>query len=532
MDGGAWVTQDAALDRENTMRYPRYVIGVALVVLWSLLGCGSTDQGHSGVQFSRVSSGAFVTHSSSSPSASWIDFDGDGDDDLYVLNGFGSLEDPPRPQKNELYRNDGNGTFTPLPEHPLVQDVTFSGCSTWGDYDNDGDPDVFVANQQDADNFLFRNDGNGSFTRVKEGSLVNDGGRSFSAIWVDIDNDGWIDLHVLNGRDGIGGQKDCVYRNLGNGSFAKVENIAVVEDTLASGGAMWADYDSDGDPDVIVPINSNATTNKVYRNDGNWRFTNVTEALDLKDDPLPYSPRASAVHWVDYDNDLDLDLYVGNVGTIDYLFNNDGTGRFTRVTAGRLGLDVTYVSDAIWADFDNDADLDLLIAVWGGASEYYENNGKGEFHQAQAGDFGNAFNFASSASADDADGDGDLDVYLTQWPVNKAGGEPNQFYLNQGRNGNWLKINLKGIRSNLSAIGAKIIVTATIHGTEVQQLRLVSARTSWRSASSLTQHFGLGDAEKVEQIEVQWPSGAVDKVTQRINSNQIILIEEGKGISI
>lgn len=513
------------------MKPRQHVIWLAVtVVCWGLACTGQNDP-HSAMQFARVTSGDFVTDSSSSPSASWVDFDADGDDDLYVLNGFGSLNDPPVPQKNKLYRNDGNATFTPLPDHALVRDVTFSGSSTWGDYDNDGDPDVFVANQQDADNFLFRNDGKGSFIRITEGPLVNDGGRSFSAIWVDIDNDSWIDLHVLNGRDGAGGQKDRVYRNLGDGRFVNVEDIPVVEDTLASGGAMWGDYDHDGDQDVIIPINSTTATNRVYRNEGNWNFTNVTEALNLTDDPLPYSPRASVAHWVDYDNDTDLDLYVGNVGTTDYLFENDGTGVFTKITAGRLGLDVTYVSDAIWEDFDNDADLDLLITVWGGASEFYENNGRGEFHQDQAGDFGNAFNFASSASTNDADGDGDLDVYLTHWPINEAGGEPNQFYVNEGQHGHWLKVNLKGVESNRSAIGAKIIVTATLHGEERQQLRYVRARTSWRSSSTLTQHFGLADAGEVDQIEVMWPSGQVDNVTEKVQSNQTILIEEGTGIT-
>lgn len=483
------------------------------------------------IHFKRIMSGDFVTDTASSPSASWIDFDQDGDDDLYVLNGYGSLEDPSVPQINKLYRNDGNGNFTPLPDHPLVQDVTFSGSSVWGDYDNDGDLDVFVANQYDADNYLFRNEVDGSFVRISEGDLVNEGGQSFSATWVDIDNDGWLDLHVLNGRSNPEGQKDFLYRNRGDGSFEKMEDNAVVVASLQSGGASWADFDNDGNPDVVIPVNSNTYKFRVYRNEGDWSFTDITGELNLTDDPLPYSPSTSVAHWVDYDNDLDLDLFIGNSGgTIDYLYENDGSGNFTRVTAGRLGLDATNVSDVTFGDFDNDGDLDYIIAVWGGASEFYENNGKGEFFPNPAGDLGSVINFASSVSANDADGDGVLDLYLTHWPINEAGGEPNQFYINESATGNWIEIKLEGTDSNRSGIGAKIIVTAEIGGKQISQLRHVGSRTSWRSTASLTQHFGLGDADEIEKIEVQWPSGYIDTITESVSANRELVIREKNGI--
>lgn len=505
------------------MNYYQYIILISVL----LAGCDSKLKENPKIKFLRITSGDFVSDTASSPSASWIDFDNDGDDDLYVLNGFGSLEDPPEPQKNKLYRNDGNGNFTPLPDHSLVQDVTFSGSSVWGDYDNDGDSDVFVANQKNADNYLFRNEGNGSFTRITEGDLVNEGGQSFSAVWVDIDNDGWLDLHVMNGRSNPNGQKDFLYRNLGNGQFKKKEDVAVVEMAQQSGGASWADYDNDGDPDVVLPVNSTSGKFQVYRNEGDWKFTNVTEELNLTDDPLPYSPATSVAHWIDYDNDLDLDLFIGNSGgTIDYLYENDGSGNFSKVTAGRLGLEITYVSDVTFADFDNDADLDYVNAVWGGASEYFENNGEGEFYPKRFGDLGTIINFASSISANDVDGDGDPDLYLTHWPINEAGGGPNQFYFNEGTQGNWIKITLEGSESNRSAIGAKIIVTAEIGGEEISQLRHVSSRTSWRSTASLTQHFGLANAGQIDKIEVQWPSGNTTVLDEPIEINRTLNIKE------
>lgn len=507
--------------------------GVVGGVLW-LSASGAHPEaeapGPSGLHFTRVEPGPVPGGVSSSPSASWADVDADGDDDLYVLNGYASLEEEPVPQKNVIYRNDGGGEFTPLPEHPLVRDVTFSGSATWADFDNDGDLDVFVANQRGADNHLFRNE-DGSFVRVTEGPAVSDGGRSFSAVWVDVDRDGLLDLHVLNGRDGRSGEVDFLYRNEGDGVLARVEDVPFVQEALRSGGASWADFDSDGDPDLLLPVYSPADSNRLYRNDGDWTFTEIAAEAGLTPDPLPYSPPCSVAHWVDPDGDGDLDLFLGNTrGTIDFLYANDGTGRFERITAGRIGLDATYVSDATWADLDHDADLDLVIAVWGGASEVYLNDGTGALEPAPAGDLSDELGFASSVTAADADGDGDLDLYLTQWPINRDGGAPNRFYRNDGAAGHWIAVELEGTESNRSAVGATITVTARIGGKSRRQVRHVSSRTSWRATGSLTRHFGLADAETLERIEVAWPSGRTEVLDGPFPVDRTLEIVEGRGV--
>lgn len=195
-----------------------------------------------------------------------------------------------------------------------------------------------------------------------------------------------------------------------------------------------------------------------------------------------------------------------------------------------MGLDATYVSDALWADLDNDGSLDLVLAVWGGASEIYLNDGRGHLHPVEAGDFGDVVTFASSVSSADIDGDGALDLYLTQWPINEAGGAPNHLYRNDGPSGNWLEVDLQGTESNRSAIGALVMVTAEIRGESRRLLRLVTSRTSWRSANSLTRHFGLGDAESVDRIEVRWPSGRHDTIAGPIEVNQRVPIVEGQGL--
>ena len=171
-------------------------LGVLLI-----LGCRGPEDRSSPLRFSRVTGGDLSADVSSSPSASWADVDGDGDDDLYVLNGYPSLDAEPDPQENVLYRNRG-GVLTGTSDHSLIEPDAFSGSGVWADYDEDGDLDLFVANQRGADNHLFRNDGGDGFTRIAEGPPVRDGGRSFSAAWVDVDGDGRLDLHVLNGRDG------------------------------------------------------------------------------------------------------------------------------------------------------------------------------------------------------------------------------------------------------------------------------------------------------------------------------------------
>lgn len=515
---------------------------LALLVSGAVLtGCGQAGKGHGGagavrrpgstVSFESVREGPHVSHVASSPSATWADVDGDGDDDLFVLNGYASLKEKPTPQADRLYLNDGEGGFTATGDHDLQREPGFSGSTAWGDYDNDGDPDVFIATQKDADNRLFRNEGGGTFKRVVEGDVVSDGGRSFSATWVDMDNDGLPDLHVLNGRDGEKGQVDFVYRNLGGGRFERLRNLPFTREPLRSGGAAWGDMDGDGDPDLFLPVYSAAESSRLYRNDGNWRFVEVTERAGLDDHPLPFFPPTSVASWVDLDNDLDLDLFVGNTrGFIDFVFKNDGNGRFRRTEAGRVGLDATYVSDAAWLDLDNDADRDLVIAAWGGAPEIYLNDGKGRLRPSPAGDLGAELHFISSIAANDADADGDLDLYLTQWPINERGGAPNLYYENTSEAGNWLAVEVRGTRSNSSAIGARIVVAATTPEGAVTQLRQVSPGTSWRSEGTLVQHFGLGTAEVVDWVEVRWPSGTVRRIQGPIASNRrLTVIEEGAG---
>jgi hypothetical protein len=234
-----------------------------------------------------------------------VDYDGDGDLDLFVTNGYDVSAEAPTGQPNRLYRNDGLGAFVEITTGALATAEGISSGHTWGDYDNDGDLDVFITNQQDQNNFLFRNDGNDTFVPIDNVPQVTDGGHSYTAAWVDVDGDGWLDLFVANGglsHAGVNG----LYRGAGDGRFEKITEGDLVTDVAATCGIAWGDFDNDGDPDLFLASTGFAppsNNNFFYRNEGGWAFTRIENAPVVSDG----SPSCAAT-WVDVDNDLDLDL--------------------------------------------------------------------------------------------------------------------------------------------------------------------------------------------------------------------------------
>jgi hypothetical protein len=176
-------------------------------------------------------SGVTTDHASTG-GVSWVDYDGDGDLDLFVTNGYDVSAETPVGQPNRLYRNEGNGIFTLVINGALVSVQTISLAHTWGDYDNDGDLDVFIANQQDQTNELYRNEGGGEFVAITDVPQVNDGGHSYSAAWVEVDGDGWLDLFVANGGLSHAGPNG-LYRGLGDGRFEKITEGGIVTDVAA-----------------------------------------------------------------------------------------------------------------------------------------------------------------------------------------------------------------------------------------------------------------------------------------------------------
>jgi hypothetical protein len=245
-----------------------------------------------------------------SAGVSWADFDNDGDIDALVAT-FKEFSPP----VNYLYSNDGTGSFTKATTGALIGDPGMSICPTWGDYDNDGDLDLYVANHNEG-NYLYQQDDTG-YVRVMDGAVVTDNSHSNFAGWADIDNDGDLDLYVANAWDD---QADCLYENNGSGGFAKVTTGDIISGGYDSFGGSWADFDNDGDLDLFITHvmwgDPSSSANFLYQNDGTGNFTSVTGQGIVNDGAYSYGSA-----WGDYDNDGDLDLYVANTG-VNFLYEN------------------------------------------------------------------------------------------------------------------------------------------------------------------------------------------------------------------
>lgn len=245
-------------------------------------------------QFEFLVNNELSTDASFSESCSWADIDGDSDLDLFVANSDGDLH-------NYLYINNGDGTFTNDTLSPVVTEAIASRCGVWADYDNDGDPDLYVANEGFTFNSMFENNGDGTFTKITSGDFVTTNVNSWGASWGDYDNDGDFDLFVANN----GGQLNHLYQNNGDKTFTTINSGAVVFDPTYTVGSSWIDYDNDGDLDLYIANGWGpaTNTNRLYVNDGSGNFTSLAEA--------PFNTQTGWSYgcaWADYDADGDLDL--------------------------------------------------------------------------------------------------------------------------------------------------------------------------------------------------------------------------------
>lgn len=253
--------------------------------------------------FVSLTSAAPVTVGGNSNSTSWVDIDRDGALDLYVIN-FN--------ERKRQWRNDGAGTFTEILAGDHVTGMTTSISGVWSDFDRDGDPDCFVANGGNVNNDLYRNDGT-TFVNVTAAAHLQDGGQSIGASWADWNNDGWPDLFVANTL----GQNDFLYRNLGDGTFERILTGPVVTDAASSVGSAFGDMDDDGDLDLFVGVDG--ANNRLYRNDGS-AFAQITTGAIVSDGGATFG-----VAWADWNSDGYLDAFVANrSGQNDFLYTNDG----------------------------------------------------------------------------------------------------------------------------------------------------------------------------------------------------------------
>lgn len=445
--------------------------------------------------FTKITDGSVVSERLNSRGCAWADYNNDGWVDLLVANRDGRNE--------SLFRNLGNGTFAQVTSDPVVSSGGDSMGGGWGDVDNDGNLDLFVLTADGGNEFYFRNQGDGTFTRVlgaAPGTPSNDGGDTVSSSWADFNGDGFLDLFTSNnaGRNGL-------YEGKGDGSFTKVTTGSLVTTADRHYGCAWADFDNDGDPDLFVA--SNGGRGILYENNAGTLEAVAVTTISL-------APAASiGAAWADYDNDGFPDLFVANGGTTagpqnNYLYRNSGNGTFAKVTTGQIVTDRESSDGCAWGDYDADGFLDLFVAnVSGENNSLYHNNGDGTFTKVVTGSLVNDGGDSRGCAWGDFDNDGFLDLYVAN------GGNQNNFlYRNAGNANHWFTVRLIGTISNRDGIGAKVRVQATVGGRSLWQLREVSGGSGRASQNDLRAHFGLGDATIIDTLRIEWPSGIVQEL--------------------
>jgi len=438
----------------------------------------------------------------------WIDYDGDGLLDLFVVE----------PAVNNLYHQDSLGFFSKVSGDPIVSDPATNGRGTsWADYDNDGDLDCFVSGAPSA---LYDNNGDGSFTKVVTGEIVTANNCGWSSAWGDYDNDGNVDLMISypSGFVPCGQSSNNLFLNDGppHYTFTSIDTSGMSTEFRAFTTGTWYDYDLDGDLDAMFasgPASGTPFVDFHYRNllndVGHAAFEKITDS-PWATDPVD----GQVINWIDVDNDRDLDMFRTNWGNgnVNSRPNNlyiNESDSLVRVTTGDIVTDVFVSLANVWGDLDNDGDIDCYVANDVGAlNNIYDNNGDGTFTKVLFGDAVQTAGSNHGAALGDYDNDGDLDLFVT----GSIGGR--QLLNNNNTDGHhWVKFRPVGTLSNRSAIGTRVNIFATIGGTPTWQTRDVSGQNSFMSHSSQLVHFGLGDATSIDTIEVVWPSGGKSILT-------------------
>ena len=468
--------------------------------------------------------------------SAWGDYDNDGDEDIVAVGTY---------QPHALYRNNGDGTFTNVAEQAGIADPRGGWGSLFADYDNDGYLDLYITRggwSGAAENTLYHNNGDGTFSDVTHAAGVADPQSSFCAAWADYDNDGYLDLYIADGVIGDGAA-NVLYHNNGDGTFTNTAEIAGVADTGNSLGTAWGDYDKDGYIDLHV-VNF-GQSNVLYRNNGDGTFTDVTPTTGMN---LPVTD-AFVTFFLDVDNDADLDIFISNSGSFQafiagqitgaathdadrqVLYRNNGDGTFTDVTRESGLYHAFGAMGANFGDIDSDGYLDIYLAT--GAPQMgrlerdalFHNNGDGTFTDATlAFGLGN-IGKGHGVTFGDVDMDGDVDIYVPVGGAFVGDQWHNVFYQNAGPGNNWLTLKLVGVKSNRDGIGAKV----TLRLGDRVIYREVSGGCGFGSTNSLSLEIGLKAHTKVDTLEIVWPSGQID-THRNLSVNQKLIITEGKGL--
>lgn len=468
-----------------------------------------------------VSSGITVSHDGDNvfdfkigTGAAWLDYNKDGWMDLYVTM---------RTSENYLYKNNGNNTFTDVAATLGVQDATGDGGGvSIVDFNNDGWVDIFLSNCQE--NVLLKNNSGTSFTDITSTAFPNGsaGGlsRSPSASWGDYDNDGYLDLYIAQHtppsyNQGQGTTEDIFFHNNGNETFTDVTNLLGTSN-LTSWGFIggWTDFDKDDDMDIILVNDCDGTVGglntKVFRNDGgndptNWNFTEVAVSVGIND-----CRNGMGIGMGDFNRDGWTDIFYTNIGDCVLFQNNSGTFSDVSTAAGINNQPSTHFSwGSTFIDYDMDMWQDIAVAI--GTLDisqfdpqpnmFFKNNGNGTFTESAL-SLGLAdIRRTRSMVYADYDNDGDLDLYMVNY------GEPCRLMRNDNNSGNnWLKIKLEGSQSNVDGLGSKISVETPDGVTQHFETR---SGSNLGGGDSPLAHFGLASNTSITEVKIEWLSGEV-----------------------
>ena len=457
----------------------------------------------------------------------WGDFDNDGDLDLFVDNHYNL---PPY-----LYVNSGSSSFTEIFMTTSLKRILDRHGSGWCDFDNDGDLDLHIttgANHGETlglkhDELLLNLGGNQFSDSAEEIGVINTWGRGRSVAWGDYNNDGNPDLLLGNLKSDL-----VLYKNNGDGTFTDVAAVSGLGG-LQFDEADFADYNNDGYPDIFcTDVQAKGpNTDHLYRNNGDGTFTDVTAAAGIQ--PLT---NGRSLAWGDYNNDGYLDLFITrgtDIGLKQTLYLNNGNGTFTDVT-DQAGLGaISNNRAAAWGDFDNDGYLDLYVVNSGtdpdgkGPNYLYRNNRNGTFIDvaASTGVESLVLSRGRGAAWADYDEDGFLDLFVTNGEDNTDYPEGPQFLFHNAGNANhWLKIKLVGAASSRQGLGAKVTVNAS---RIIQYRENNGAMGHYLSQGDTPLHFGVGRATTVSRVTVNWPSGQTT-LLGRVPTNQTLVVVEGQ----
>jgi hypothetical protein len=494
----------------------------------------------------------------------FFDYDNDGWQDILLVNSMDWPEHKTGKSFLALYHNNQDGTFTEVTRQAGVASEMYGIGVAVADYDNDGNEDIYITCV--GPNHLFRNLGGGKFADVTARAGVGDPGFSTSAAWFDYDNDGKLDLFVANYVDwsvekdqfcsldgknksyctpqSYKGQSSTLYHNKGNGSFENVTQRAGLSDpTSKSLGVALLDYNSDGWLDLFIA--NDTEPNKLYKNNGNGTFTDEAVAAGVAFSEAGTARAGMGVDAGDYEGSGRPGIVLGNFTNESMaLYRNDGSGLFTD-EAPNSGIGKMSAQSLTFAVFFFDYDLDGLLDVFaanGHVSDdisvvqpnvkyaqpphLFHNKGKKKFEE-MTGKLGRALQRAivgRGAAYGDFDNDGDLDLLIT------SNNGPARLLRNDNANQNdLLRVKTVGTRSNRDGIGARITLK-TPKG--IKLFNMVKTGSSYCSQSELPVVFGLGAPEdgRVLSLEIAWPSGGRDTITD-LKPNQSITVLEGKGIT-